>query len=52
LPVGFQARDFVQVVCDDVEPVENMQVDEFRHFGCVAVVNFMVFFFVGQAFPV
>jgi len=44
----FRALDFVQVVCDDVGPVENTRVDEFRYFGSVAVANVTVFFFVGQ----
>jgi len=47
-----QALDFVQVVCDDVEPVENTQVDEFRYFRSVALVNFTVFLFVRQTFNV
>ena len=47
----FQALDLIQVVCDDVEPMENTRIDEFRYFGSVAVVNFTVLFFVDQRFP-
>jgi len=48
----FHALDFIQVVCDNIEPVENTRVDKSCYVGSVAVVNFTVFFFIGQTFPV
>jgi len=44
----FQALDFIQVVCDDAEPMKNTRVDEFPYFGPVPVANVTVFFFAGQ----